>query len=95
MMCPNRQAEWSDQTHQLDPPAKGKALLASKALVEEERLIPRSEVLDEMDRMVLSSDALAGSWCFSDPFSWPELDWAGGIGTRCLSPFGFMNTKIS
>ena len=52
-------------------------------------MIPRSEVLDEMERMVLSFDALARSWCFSGPFSWLELGWAGGIGTRCLSPFGF------
>jgi len=55
-----------------------KVLLASRAPTEKERMLFGSGILDEVERMVLSSDALAGSWCFSDPFSWLELDWAGG-----------------
>jgi len=41
-------------------------------------MLPGSVTLDEGERMVLSSGALAGSWYFLDPFSWPELGWAGG-----------------
>jgi len=44
-------------------------LLVSRALIEEVKVIPRSEMLDEMERMVLSSVALVGSWCSLDLFS--------------------------
>jgi len=54
------------------------ALLASEALIEEERVLPGLGMLDEVERMVLSFVALAGSWCSLDLFSWLELDWAGG-----------------
>jgi len=62
-------------------------LLAAGALVEEEKvllvsgfpvgkemMLPGSGILDEVERMVLFSDASAGSWCFWDTFSWLELD---------------------
>ena len=58
-------------------------------LVEKEIMLPGSGTLDEVEKMVLSCGASVGSWCFWDPFSWWELDWAGGIGTRCLSTPGF------
>ena len=35
-------------------------------------------MLDEEEKMVLFSVALAGSWCSLGPFSWEELDWTGG-----------------
>jgi len=50
-----------------------KLLLVSEFLVEKGMMLPGSETLDEEERMVLSSGALAGSWCFWDPFSWSEL----------------------
>jgi hypothetical protein len=66
-------------------------LLAAGVLVEEENVLLvfwfpveremkllGSGILDEVERMVLSSRASAGSWCFWDPFSWLELDWARG-----------------
>jgi len=56
-----------------------KVLLVFGAPIEKERILFGSGILDEVVRMVLASDALVGSWCFSDPFSWLELDWAGGI----------------
>jgi hypothetical protein len=40
-------------------------LLASGALIEEVKVIPGSGMLDEMERMVLSSVVLVGSWCSS------------------------------
>ena len=46
-----------------------KELLASGALIEEERVLLRSRILDDVERMVLSSVAFAGSWCSLDPFS--------------------------
>ena len=49
--------------------------------VEKEMMLPRSVILDEVERMVLSFGASAGSWYFWDPFSWLELGWAGGIDT--------------
>jgi len=58
-----------------------KVLLVSGAPMGKERKLFGSGILDEVEKMVLSSDASAGSWSFSDPFSWLELDWAGGIGT--------------
>jgi len=57
---------------------KEKMFLVSGFPVEKEMMLPGSVMLDEVERMVLSSGALAGSWCFWDPFSWLELDWAGG-----------------
>ena len=53
-------------------------LLASRVLVEKEMMLPRSGTLDEVEKMVLSCGASVGSWCFWGPFSWWELDWAGG-----------------
>jgi len=79
------QQDWqSVQIHRLVLLAAGvliegeKVLLVSGAKIEEERMLFGLGILDGVERMVLSSDALAGSWCFSDPFSWLELDWAGG-----------------
>jgi len=46
--------------------------------VEKEMMLPGSMILDEVEKMVLYSDVSAGSWCFWDPFSWLELDGAGG-----------------
>jgi hypothetical protein len=57
----------------LDPLAEGKALLASEALIEEERALHGSGMLDEVERMVLSSVTSAESWCSLDLFSWVEL----------------------
>jgi hypothetical protein len=37
--------------------------------IEEEKVLLGSGMLDEVERMVLSSVAFAGSLCFSDPFS--------------------------
>ena len=56
------------------PVEEEKVLLVSGAPIEEERMLFGSGILDEVERTVLSSDALARSWCFSDPFSWLELD---------------------
>jgi len=53
-----------------------KVLLASGVPVEKEMMLLESGILDEVERMVLSSGASVGSWCFWDPFSWLELDWA-------------------
>ena len=66
-----------------------KVPLASRVLVEKEMMVPGSGTLHEVEKMVLSCGTLVGSWCFWDPFSWWELDWTGGIGTRCLSTPGF------
>jgi len=55
-----------------------KVLLASGVLVEKEMMLLGSGILDEVERMVLSCGASVGSWCFWDPFSLLELDWAGG-----------------
>jgi len=46
-----------------------KMFLVSGFLVEKEMMLPGSVILDEVERMVLSSGASAGSWCFWDPFS--------------------------
>jgi len=46
-----------------------KELLAARALIEKEKVLLGSGMLDKVERMVLSSVALARSWCFSDPFS--------------------------
>jgi len=51
-----------------------KVLLVFGAPIEKEGMLFGSGILDEVERMVLSCDALAGSWCFSDPFFWLELD---------------------
>ena len=56
----------------------GKVLLVSGDPIEKERMLFGSGIPDEVEKMVLSSNASAGSWCFSDPFSWLELDWARG-----------------
>ena len=79
MRCPD-QPDWqSVQKHRL-------VLLAAGVLVGEEKMflvsgfpveemmLPGSEILDEVERMVPSSGASARSWCFWDPFSWLELD---------------------
>jgi len=55
-----------------------KVLLVSGFPVGKEMMLPGSGILDEVERMVLSSGASAGFWCFWDPFSWLDLDWAGG-----------------
>jgi len=55
-----------------------KVLLVSGAPIEKEMMLCGSGILDEVKRTVLSSGALAGSWCSLDLFSWLELDWAGG-----------------
>ena len=60
-------------------------------------------ILDEEERMVLSSGALAGSWYFWDPFSWSELGWAGGhrhltfehFWSWSICQFAVTTTKIS
>jgi len=73
-------------------------LLAAGVLVEEEKILPvsglsvkkvmtphGSAMLGEEEEMVLSSSALAATWCFWGLFSW--FGWAGGIGT-CLGASG-------
>ena len=55
-----------------------KVFLVSGFSVKKEMKLPGSGILDEVGRMVLFFGASAGSWCFWDPFSWLELDWAGG-----------------
>jgi hypothetical protein len=37
--------------------------------MEKERMLSGLGTLGEVERMVLSSDVLAESWCFLDPFS--------------------------
>jgi len=44
-------------------------LLAFGALIEEEKVLLGSGKLDEVEKMVLSSIALARSWCSLDLFS--------------------------
>jgi len=84
MMCPHQSDRQSVQIHQLVLLAVGvhikgeKILLASGVPKEKERMLSGSGTLDEVERKVLTSDALAGSWCFLDPFSCLEFDWAGG-----------------
>jgi len=80
-----------------------KVLLVSGFPVEKEIMLLGSGTLDVVERMVLSSGALVGSWCFWDPFSWLELDRAGGhrhlmIGNSWSWPicqFAIIMTKIS
>jgi len=55
-----------------------KELLAAGAPIEEEKVLLGSEILDEVEKMVLSSVVLPGSWCSLDLFFWVEPDWAGG-----------------
>ena len=57
MMCLDQLDRWSIRTHR-------PGLLASGALIEEDKVLLGSEVLDEMEKMVLFSAALARSWCF-------------------------------
>jgi hypothetical protein len=84
MMCPDQPDRQSVQKHRLVLLAAGvlveeeKVLLASRVLMEKEMMLLGSEILDEVERMGLSCGNSAGSWCFWDPFSWLELDWAGG-----------------
>ena len=84
MMCPDQPDRQSVQIHRQVHLTAGvlivgeNVLLVSGPPIEEDRMLCGSGILDEVERMVLSSDALVGSWCFSDPFSWLELDWAGG-----------------
>jgi len=84
MMCPDQLDRQSVQIHRLVFLVAGvliegeKVLLASRAPIEKEKMLFGLVILDELERVVLSSDALTGSWCFSDLFSWLELDWAGG-----------------
>ena len=49
--------------------AEEKELLVARAPIEDEKVLHGSGMLDEAKRMVLSSVALAESWCFSDLFS--------------------------
>ena len=82
MMCSDQPDRQCVQTHRL-------VLLMAEVLVEEETVLvvsgllvkkvmtPHGSVtLDEEEEMVLSSGALAATWCFWDLFSW--LGWAGG-----------------
>jgi len=84
MMCPDQPDRQSVQKHRLVFLVVGvlveeeKVLLESRVPLEKEMMPLGSETLDEVERMVLSSGALAGSWYFWGPFSWSELGWAGG-----------------
>jgi len=84
MICPDEPDRQSDQKHRLVLLVaevlveEEKLLLVSEFLVEKGTMLPGLETLDEEERMVLSSGALAGSWYFWDPFFWLELDWAEG-----------------
>jgi len=51
-----------------------KVLLVSGLPVDREMMLPESVTLDEVEKMVLFSGALATSWCFWDPFSLLKLD---------------------
>jgi len=55
-----------------------KELLAVGAPIKEEKVLVGSQILDEVERMVLSSVVLPGSWCSLDLFFWVEPDWARG-----------------
>jgi len=83
-MCPDQPDRQSVQKRRLvllvaEVLVEGeKLLLVSEFPVEKGMMLPGSEILDEEERMVLSSSTLAGSWYFWDPFSWSELGWAGG-----------------
>ena len=84
MMCPDQLGRQSVQKHRLVFLAVGvlveeeKVLLVSGFPVGKEMMLPGSVILDEVERMVLSSGASARSWCFWDPFSWLRFDWARG-----------------
>jgi len=69
MMCPNRLGRWFVQIHRLGLLAEEKELLAARAPIEEEKVLLGSGMLDEVERMVLSSIVLAGSSCSLDLFS--------------------------
>jgi hypothetical protein len=109
MMCPDQLDRQSVQKHQpLLLVARvlveeEKVLLVSGVSVEKEMMLPGSGALDEVEKMVLFCGASVGSWCFWDPFSWLELDWAGGhrhlmFGHSWSCPichFAVITTKIS
>jgi hypothetical protein len=67
MMCPDQPVRRSVQKHQLVLLAAGvlveeeKLLLVSRFSKEKEMMLPGSGILDEVERMVLSSGASAGS----------------------------------
>jgi len=54
-----------------------KELLVARAPIEEEKVLLGSGMLDEAERMVLSSVALVGYWCSLDLFSWWGLTGLG------------------
>jgi hypothetical protein len=63
MMCLDQLDRWSVQTHR-------SVLFAFEVLDEVEKKVSlESRMLDEAERMVLSSAVLAGSWYFLGPFS--------------------------
>jgi len=75
MMCPDQPGRRSVQIHRLvflaaEVLIKGETvLLASRDLIEEVKVLLGSGMLDGVERMVLSSVTLAGSWCSLDLFS--------------------------
>ena len=62
MWCPDRLGRSSVRIHRLDLLVEEKELLVAGAPIEEEKVLLGSEILDVVERMVLSSVALAGSW---------------------------------
>jgi len=50
-------------------------------MLQKEMMLPRSGTLDEVEKMVLSSGASVGSWCFGTLSLGWSLTGLGGIGT--------------